>query len=81
MVVCAFAFAGTTLFGQFVDAGAVAAGLSKTIGPLGGTLFALFLIDAALIGAAAVTLSTSYAFSEHVLGGSGEGSRLCCPRV
>ena len=64
MVVCAFAFAGTTLFGQFVDAGAVAAGLSKTIGPLGGTLFALFLIDAALIGAAAVTLSTSYAFGD-----------------
>jgi NRAMP (natural resistance-associated macrophage protein)-like metal ion transporter len=64
MIVCAFAFAGTTLFGQFIDAGAVAAGLSKTIGPLGGTLFALFLIDAALIGAAAVTLSTSYAFGD-----------------
>lgn len=64
MIVCAFAFARTPLFGQFLDAGAVAAGLNRTIGPVGGTLFALFLIDAALIGAAAVTLATSYAFGD-----------------
>ena len=64
MIVCAFAFTGTRLFGHFIDAGGVAAGLTQTLGPLAGTLFALFLIDAALIGAAAVTLSTSYAFGD-----------------
>jgi NRAMP (natural resistance-associated macrophage protein)-like metal ion transporter len=64
MIVCAFALAGTHFFGQFTDAGGVAAALTQTIGPIGGVLFALFLIDAALIGAAAVTLSTSYAFGD-----------------
>jgi NRAMP (natural resistance-associated macrophage protein)-like metal ion transporter len=64
MIVCGFAFAGTSLAGQFVDAGAVATGLSHTIGPIAGALFAVFLLDAALIGAAAVTLSTSYALGD-----------------
>lgn len=64
MIVCAFAFTGTRLFGQFTDAGGVAAALTHTIGSVGGVLFALFLIDASLIGAAAVTLSTSYAFGD-----------------
>ena len=64
MIVCAFAFTGTKLAGQFVDAGAVATGLSHTIGPAGGALFSIFLLDAALIGAAAVTLSTSYALGD-----------------
>ena len=64
MIVCAFAFTGTKFFGQFTDAGGVATGLASTIGPLAGDLFAVFLLDAALIGAAAVTLSTSYAFGD-----------------
>ena len=64
MIVCAFAFTGTKLAGQFVDAGAVATGLSQTIGPIAAALFAIFLLDAALIGAAAVTLSTSYALGD-----------------
>jgi Mn2+/Fe2+ NRAMP family transporter len=64
MLVCGFAFAGTKLAGQFTDAGAVAQGLAANIGPLAGGMFALFLIDASLIGAAAVTLSTSYAFGD-----------------
>ncbi|HLV98706.1 MAG TPA: divalent metal cation transporter [Ktedonobacterales bacterium] len=38
--------------------------MTQTLGPVAGALFALFLIDAALIGAAAVTLSTSYAFGD-----------------
>ncbi len=66
MIVCAFAFTGTTLAGQFVDAGAVATGLSNTIGPAGGALFAIFLLDAALIGAAVVSLSTSYALGDVI---------------
>jgi len=64
LIAAAFGFAGTELAGQFSDAGAVAVGLAQTVGPLAGRLFALFLLDAAIIGAAAVTLATSYAFGD-----------------
>jgi hypothetical protein len=64
LIAAAFGFAGTQLFGQFTDAGGVAAGLARTAGPLAGDLFAVFLLDAAIIGAAAVTLATSYAFGD-----------------
>ncbi|GHG59187.1 natural resistance-associated macrophage protein [Sinomonas cellulolyticus] len=63
----AFTFAGRPEFGQFTDAGGVAEGLGKYLGHLAGILFALALIDASIIGAAAVGLSTSYAFGD-VLG-------------
>jgi NRAMP (natural resistance-associated macrophage protein)-like metal ion transporter len=64
MITTAFAFGGTALFGQFTDAGAVAAGLAQVVSPVAGALFAVFLLDAAIIGAVAVTLSTSYAFGD-----------------
>jgi hypothetical protein len=64
MITAAFAFVGTQLAAQFTDAGAVAAGLAQAVGPAAGTLFAVFLLDAAIIGAAAVTLATSYAFGD-----------------
>jgi NRAMP (natural resistance-associated macrophage protein)-like metal ion transporter len=64
MVAVAFGLAGTDLAGQFADAGAVAAGLAENVGPAAGNLFAVFLLDAAIIGAAAVTLATSYAFGD-----------------
>ncbi|MBV9281652.1 MAG: Nramp family divalent metal transporter, partial [Chloroflexi bacterium] len=64
MVVAAFAFGGTKLAGQFGDAGTVAAGLSQQVSPTAGNIFALVLLNASLIGAAAVTLSTSYAFGD-----------------
>jgi Mn2+/Fe2+ NRAMP family transporter len=60
----AFAFQGTALFGQFVDAGTVISGLTRHVGPFAGVLFAVVLLNASLIGAAAVTLSTSYAFGD-----------------
>ncbi|WP_138444177.1 NRAMP family divalent metal transporter [Sinomonas susongensis] len=60
-------FAGHPEFGQFTDAGGVAEGLGKYVGHLAGILFALALIDASIIGAAAVGLSTSYALGD-VLG-------------
>ncbi len=60
----AFAFGGTRLTGQFVDANSVIVGLSAHIGPVAGDLFAIILLNASLIGAAAVTLSTSYAFGD-----------------
>ncbi len=64
MATTAFAFHGTKLEGQFVDAGSVIAGLSQCLGTLAGDLFAIVLLNASLIGAAAVTLSTSYAFGD-----------------
>ena len=64
MVAAAFGFRGTALAGQFTDAGDVAAGLAQFVSPLAGGFFAIFLLDAAIIGAVAVTLSTSYAFGD-----------------
>jgi Mn2+/Fe2+ NRAMP family transporter len=64
MAFCAAAFTGHPEFGQFTDAGAVAAGLHKYISPVAGVFFALALIDASLIGAAAVSLSTAYAVGD-----------------
>ncbi len=62
---CAHAFAGTAEFGKFTDAGAVAAGLSHHHGStLPGVLFAVALIDASIIGAAAVSLSSAYAIGD-----------------
>lgn len=60
-------FAGHSEFGNFTDASGVAEGLEKYVGKAAGVLFALALIDASIIGAAAVGLSTSYALGD-VLG-------------
>ena len=60
----AAAFAGHAEFGQFTDAGGIAAGLEKYAGKAAGVMFAIALIDAALIGAAAVSLSTAYALGD-----------------
>ena len=57
-------FAGHKEFGNFQDAGAVAAGIARYVGRLPGDLFALALMDAAIIGAAAVSLSTAYAIGD-----------------
>jgi Mn2+/Fe2+ NRAMP family transporter len=64
MCVSAFAFQGTPYFGHFTDAGGTALGLQKTIGSVAGDFFALVLLNASLIGAGALTLSTSYAFGD-----------------
>jgi len=64
IAVTAFAFTGTRYFGQFSDAGTVATELSRVLGSVAGTFFAIVLLNASLIGAAAVTLSTSYAFGD-----------------
>jgi NRAMP (natural resistance-associated macrophage protein)-like metal ion transporter len=65
MLTCAWAFGGTPLHGAFDDAGAVAAGLRLTISPLAGTVFAIVLLNASLLGAAAVTLASSYAVGDY----------------
>jgi NRAMP (natural resistance-associated macrophage protein)-like metal ion transporter len=67
MAFSAAAFTGHPEFGNFTDAGGVATGLGHYVNQAAGVLFALALIDASIIGAAAVGLSTSYAISD-VLG-------------
>jgi len=57
-------FDGRPESGAFTDAGAVAAGLGKYAGRTAGVLFAVALIDACIIGAAAVSLSTAYAIGD-----------------
>jgi Mn2+/Fe2+ NRAMP family transporter len=64
MAVTAFAFAGTAHHGHFTDAAGVAHGLARVLGHHTGGMFALLLLDASLIGAAAVTLATSYALGD-----------------
>lgn len=64
IAIAAAAFAGRPEFGNFTDAGGVAAGLAKYVGRWAGDLFAIGLVDAALLGAAAVGLSTAYAFGD-----------------
>jgi NRAMP (natural resistance-associated macrophage protein)-like metal ion transporter len=62
--VSAFAFEGTKYFGNFTNAGATASALSSELGSVAGAFFALVLLNASLIGAGALTLSTSYAFGD-----------------
>jgi Mn2+/Fe2+ NRAMP family transporter len=62
----AAAFAGAR-HGQFTDAAGLAAGLAAYAGHAAGALFAVALLDASMIGAFAVSLSTAYAVGD-VLG-------------
>jgi hypothetical protein len=64
IAVTAFAFTGTAFHGEFTNAEGVARGLEQTLGRTAGVLFALVLLNASIIGAGAVTLSTSYAFGD-----------------
>jgi Mn2+/Fe2+ NRAMP family transporter len=64
VVTCAFAFSHTAYFHHFTDAGGVARDLGRQLGHAAGTLYALVLLNASIIGAAAVTLGTSYAFGD-----------------
>jgi len=53
----------TDTVGNFTDAGAIAHLLGQNRQAL-GSIFAIVLIDASILGAAAVTLATSYAFGD-----------------
>ena len=57
-------FAGTPEAGHFTDAGGVAAGLAKYVGHVPAVLFAIALLDASIIGTAAVSLATAYAVGD-----------------
>ncbi len=63
LVATVYAVRGTHLAGHFTDALGVAYAFGHKSSLLGAA-FALTLLDASIIGAAAVTLSTSYAFGD-----------------
>ena len=64
MVATAAVFSGSDAAGKFTDALGTAIALNEQRGPVLGSIFALLLLDASIIGACAVTLSTSYAFGD-----------------
>jgi NRAMP (natural resistance-associated macrophage protein)-like metal ion transporter len=64
MMASAAAFTGTADFGRFDNALGIARGLAGHIHPFVGSIFALLLFDASIVGASAVTLATSYAFGD-----------------
>ncbi|HDR9319832.1 TPA: Nramp family divalent metal transporter, partial [Burkholderia cepacia] len=57
-------FGGQPEFGNFTDALGIANGLEKYYGRVPGVFFAIALIDASIIGALAVSLSTAYAIGD-----------------
>jgi Mn2+/Fe2+ NRAMP family transporter len=63
LIATVYAVSGTHLAGTFSSALGVANAFGAKSGLL-GAVFALTLLDASIIGAAAVTLSTSYAFGD-----------------
>ena len=63
VIVAFYAVSGTPLIGHFTDALGVADALGNKNAVL-GALFSIVLLDASIIGAAAVTLATSYAFGD-----------------
>jgi Natural resistance-associated macrophage protein len=63
----AAAFAGTGAAGHFTDSAGLAHGVALYAGRVAGALFAVALLDAAIIGAFAVSLSSAYAIGD-VLG-------------
>jgi Mn2+/Fe2+ NRAMP family transporter len=63
LITAVFAVRGTNLTGHFTNALGVARAL-ETRGQWYGAAFSVVLLDASIIGASAVTLSTSYAFGD-----------------
>ena len=64
IIAAAFVFAGTKLFNTFQDVGTTAHGYAALGHPAMGVLLAIILLNASIIGACAVSLSTSYAFGD-----------------
>jgi NRAMP (natural resistance-associated macrophage protein)-like metal ion transporter len=63
VMIADFAARGTAFAGHFTDAAGVAHALEQHSRAF-GVMFAIVLMDASIIGAAAVTLATSYAFGD-----------------
>jgi Mn2+/Fe2+ NRAMP family transporter len=62
----AAAFAGSAAAGHFTDAAGLAHGIAAHAGRIAGVVFAVALLDAAIIGAFAVSLSTAYAVGDTI---------------
>jgi hypothetical protein len=60
----AAAFARSPAAGHFTDAAGLAHGIAASAGRVAGVVFAVALLDAAIIGAFAVSLSTAYAVGD-----------------
>ncbi len=60
----AAAFAGSPAAGHFTDAAGLAHGIAAHAGRIAGAVFAVALLDAAIIGAFAVSLATAYAVGD-----------------
>jgi Mn2+/Fe2+ NRAMP family transporter len=60
----AAAFAGTKAAGSFTDAAGLAHGIAAYAGRFAGVVFAVALLDASIIGAFAVSLSSAYAIGD-----------------
>jgi Mn2+/Fe2+ NRAMP family transporter len=67
LIVCAAAFGHGPPAGHFSDAGAIARALGARLGAPAGALFAVALLNASLLGAGAISLSSAYSATE-VLG-------------
>jgi hypothetical protein len=64
MMATASVFTGTKEFGNFTDPFSVAKGMAAHNSYLLGAIYSVFLFDASIVGASAVTLATSYAFGD-----------------
>jgi NRAMP (natural resistance-associated macrophage protein)-like metal ion transporter len=64
VIAAAFVFAGTPFDGIFVNVATTAHAYTQLGHPIMGVFLALILLNASIIGANAVTLSTSYAFGD-----------------
>jgi len=64
IIAAAFVFAGTKFFNSFQDAGATAHAYAALGHPAMGVILMIILLNASIIGACVVSLSTSYAFGD-----------------
>lgn len=64
IIAAAFGFVGTQFFNAFTDVGTSAQSYAALGHPIMGALLAIILLNASVIGACAVSLSTSYAFGD-----------------
>ena len=76
VAVCAIGLAGHGGTNSYTNALGVARGLGRYVGHDTGTLFAIILLNASVIGAAVVTLASSYALSDLAATHQGLNARL-----
>jgi NRAMP (natural resistance-associated macrophage protein)-like metal ion transporter len=73
---CAAGLSGHGGTGSYTSALGVARGLAHYVGPAAGALFAILLLNSSIIGAAVVTLASSYAIGDLSTAHQGLNARL-----